>query len=113
MKNQKLAFAEFISHLAFLKTIPCPSFNTIYNIKFFNMPLQIVERPFNEIPNKNKRAIEILFDILDVNTILYCWKALLFDKTLVLISSQKSLQFYVAEGLKQLLFPLTWMNSYV
>jgi hypothetical protein len=28
------------------------------------------------------------------------WKAMLFDKTLVLISTQTSLQFYVAEALK-------------
>lgn len=30
--RRKLAFADFLAHLAFLKTIPCPSFNTKYNI---------------------------------------------------------------------------------
>jgi len=46
--------------------------------------------------------------MLDVRTIFYCWKAILFDKTLVLISSQYSLQFYIAQALLQLVFPLTF-----
>jgi len=65
------------------------------------------------IPDRNQIAIKVLFQILDIRSILYCWKALLFDCTLVLISNQYSLQFYVAEALKQLMFPLTWQNSYV
>ena len=51
--------------------------------------------------------------MLDVRTILYCWKAILFDYTLVLVSSQCSLQFYIAQALLQLLFPLTFQYSYV
>ena len=51
--NRTMAFAELIAHLAFLRTIPAPPFNSIYN----------------------------LFDVLDVRSIFYCWKALLFDKT--------------------------------
>lgn len=51
--------------------------------------------------------------MLDVRTILYCWKAILFDQTLVLISSQYSLQFYVAQALLQLVFPLTFQYAYV
>ncbi len=38
---------------------------------------------------------------------------MLFDCSLILISTQTSLQFYVAEALKQLLFPLTWQHSYI
>jgi len=71
-----------------------------YNIEFFCKTLIINELPFHKIPNKNQIAIQVLFDILDVRSILYCWKALLFDCSLVLISSQTSLQFYVAEALK-------------
>jgi hypothetical protein len=55
----------------------------------------------------------MLFEILDVRSILYMWKALLFDCSVILISTQNSLQFYVAEALKQLLFPLTWQHSYI
>ena len=54
-----------------------------------------------------------MFEVLDVKTIIYCWKALLFDTSLILISSSTSLQFYIAEALKQLLFPLTWQHNYI
>ena len=34
--NRTMAFAELIAHLAFLRTIPAPPFNSIYNIYCFN-----------------------------------------------------------------------------
>lgn len=30
--NRMISFADFIAHLAFLRTIPSPPFNTIYNL---------------------------------------------------------------------------------
>lgn len=111
--RRKLAFADFLSHMAFLKTIPCPSFNTLYNISFLNKTLIVEKGPFHLIPESNQIAIKVLFEILDIHSILFCWKALLFDYSLVLISSQYSLQFNVAEALKQLMFPLTWQNNYI
>ena len=41
-----------------------------------------------------------MLKVMDVKAIIFCWKALLFDYTLVLISSQYSLQFNIAEALK-------------
>jgi hypothetical protein len=55
----------------------------------------------------------VLFDTLDVRSILYMWKAMLFDASIILISQCNNLQFYVAEALKQLIFPLTWQHSYI
>lgn len=89
-----------IAHIAFLKTIPCPSFNSRLKIQFFNKTVIVDEQNYIKIPHRNTIAIESLFDVLDVRSILYMWKAMLFDKTLVLISTQTSLQFYVAEALK-------------
>ena len=89
--DRKLAFADFLAHIAFLKTVPPPCFDMRYNIEFFTKTLIIDELPFHNIPNKNQIAIKVLFDILDIRSILYCWKALLFDCSLVLISSQNSL----------------------
>lgn len=102
-----------LAHIAFLKTLPCPSFNTKLNISFFKKQFIIDEMDYMEIPHRNSIAINMLFNVLDVRSILYMWKALLFDCHVILISSQTSLQFYVAEALKQLLFPLTWQHSYV
>lgn len=98
-QDSQLAYADFLCHLAFLASIPCPSFNTRYHIEFFGKTLTFFEPNYDEVPDKNKLAIRMLFDMLDVRTIIYCWKALLFDHTLVLISSQYSLQFYIAQAL--------------
>jgi hypothetical protein len=99
-ERRTFAFSEFIAKLAFLKTIPCPSFNTKYNIEFHDKTLIIEEGRFNQIPDNNQIAIKLLFKILDIKSIFFCWKALLFDYSLVLISSQYSLQFNIAEALK-------------
>lgn len=53
-EERRLAsFAEFIARIAFLKTIPCPTFNTEYNIQFFSKTLSIKEQSFATIPNTN------------------------------------------------------------
>jgi hypothetical protein len=75
--------------------------------------LVINEGQFHELPNKNFKAIKVLFEVLDVQTILTCWKALLLDHSLAVISCQPSVQFYVIDGLKQLLFPFTWRQQYI
>lgn len=61
----KIAFADFIAHTAFLKTIPCPTFNTTYHIEFFNKTLVIDNGPFYQIPDSNQIPIKVLFEVLD------------------------------------------------
>ena len=85
-QDEKVAFADFLAHIAFLSTIPCPDFNTVFNIEFMGKTLILKENPFHQIPDKNQTALRVMFDILDVRTIMYCWKALLFDTSLILIS---------------------------
>lgn len=80
-----VAFTELVTHIAFLKTIPAPIFNSVYNLQFLGQTLTIRETAFDSIPNKNSLPIKILFDCLDLRSIFYCWKALLFDKTVLLL----------------------------
>lgn len=47
LQNRTLAFAELIAHLAFLKTIPAPTFNTVYNIHMLNNQFTIKENSFD------------------------------------------------------------------
>ncbi len=89
-----------LTHVAYLKTIPCPSFNTAANIEFYKKTILLEEQNYYSIPNRNTIAIATLFEILDVRSIIYMWKAMIFDCSLIFISLQKSLQFYVAEALK-------------
>ena len=46
-ENKILAFAEMVAHIAFLKTLPAPPFNTVYNINFLNKNFVIKESPFD------------------------------------------------------------------
>lgn len=113
LQDKFLAFADMLTHLAYLRTIPCPTFNTAANVEFYKKTILLDEQQYFSIPNRNTIAISTLFEILDVRSIIYMWKAMIFDCSLILISLQKSLQFYVAEALKQLIFPLTWSFSYI
>lgn len=113
LQDKKLAFADLLTHIAYLKTLPSPSINSKILIEFHKKTLILEEQPLYSIPHRNSIAIETLFETLDVKTILYMWKAMIFDHSLILISEQHSLQFYVAEALKQLIFPLTWSFSYI
>ncbi len=89
-----IAFADLVANIAFLKTIPAPPFNSIYNIQMLpvikdNMVVPNALHTFtlkedgfgDSLPNRSLTAIKVLFDVLDVRSIIYCWKALLFDKS--------------------------------
>jgi hypothetical protein len=41
--NKHFAFADMLAHLAFLKTLPCPSFNTQLNITMYKKNFLINE----------------------------------------------------------------------
>ena len=106
-----MAFADLIAHVAFLRTIPAPVFNSEVNILFMNQTFNFKENRFNMLPHKNQECIDKLIDCLDFQTILKCVKALLFDKSLIVFSQEISLLFNVVEGLKQLIFPFTVDNQ--
>ena len=86
LQDKLLAFADMLTHLAYLKTIPCPSFNTAANIEFYKKTILLEEMSFYSIPNRNTTAIATLFEILDVRSIIYMWKAMIFDCSLIFIS---------------------------
>ena len=91
IQNKKLAFADMLAHLAFLKTLPCPGYNTLMEIAFYKSRFKIDEKKYDLVPHRNSIAIQMLFQTVDVKSILYMWKALLFDCSIILISSQQSL----------------------
>jgi hypothetical protein len=91
LQDKLLAFADMLTHVAYLKTIPCLSFNSAANIEFYKKTILLEELNYYSIPNRNTIAIATLFEILDVRSILYMWKAMIFDCSLIFISLQKSL----------------------
>lgn len=59
--NKHFAFADMLAHLAFLKTLPCPSFNTQLNITLYKKNFLINELEYKKIPQRNSIAIQTLF----------------------------------------------------
>mmetsp|Transcript_30244 Transcript_30244/g.46247 ORF Transcript_30244/g.46247 Transcript_30244/m.46247 type:complete len:158 (-) Transcript_30244:5867-6340(-) len=102
-----MSFADIISHVAFLRTIPAPIFNSDISINMMDSIINLKENSFNLLPHKNSDSIKILIECLDFHTILKCIKGLIFDKTLIVFSYETSLLFQIVEGLKQLIFPFT------
>jgi len=88
LQDKKLAFADLLAHVAYLRTLPSPSLNTKMLIEFRSKTLIVEEQSLYSIPHRNSIAISTLFEILDLRSILYMWKAMLFDMSLVLISTQ-------------------------
>jgi hypothetical protein len=91
-----------------LRTIPAPVFNSEINLHLNDVLINLKENKFNELPHKNQYAIKTLMEMLDFKTILMCLKALLFDRTLIVMSFEISLLFQIVEGIKQLMFPFTF-----
>jgi len=60
-----MAFAEVITNISYLRTIPAPVFNSQVNILFMDMKLNLKENHFNEIPHKNMYSIKVLIECLD------------------------------------------------
>lgn len=106
--NRCMVFAELVTHLAFLRTIPAPVFNSEVSLVFCGKAMSFKEESLSCVPMKNHQCVRILTECLDFQTILTCVKALLFDMNLIVFSEDVSLLFNVVEALKQLMFPFTY-----
>ncbi|GLD99334.1 hypothetical protein PINS_up008053 [Pythium insidiosum] len=58
-------------------------------------------------------SLRILFDALDLSTILQVFTAVLFESRLLIVSSHLSVLMRVCESLRALLFPLLWPHVYL
>jgi hypothetical protein len=58
-------------------------------------------------------CVQVLFDVLDVGQILALYKSLMQEERVIVISRQRHLLFCICEGLRMLMFPMTWMHIYI
>jgi hypothetical protein len=58
-------------------------------------------------------CVQVLFDVLDVGQILALYTSLMQEERVIVISRQRHLLFCICEGLRMLMFPLTWIHIYV
>ena len=110
IKNfQKL---EFLNYLHFCCELLRPPNKSIFTM---NMRFNSLECKFNsilEMPS-NDFCIDLLFNALEISTIIKLFIALLFEKQIIIISNQNLPLFCIGESLKLLLFPLRWPHIYI
>jgi hypothetical protein len=117
LKNYR--FCELFHYFMFLTAILKPppfsklKINLHYSSLDFYMPSKF------EIPYTDS-CIKILFDALEISTIIKLWIAILTEKQvnglltkIILIANQCFLIYVVAESLLKLIFPFKWLHTYI
>ena len=106
---QKLEFLNYLNFCIELLRPPNKSILTL-NMRFNSINYKF--NSFQEMPN-NDFCIEILFNSLEISTIIKLFTALLFEKHIIIVANQNLSLFCIGESLKLLLFPLSWPHIYI
>ena len=103
---------EIIHMIIFLTDIILPPYNSkmILNFRFSSIELNF---PSNtQIPN-NEEYIQLLFDCLEISAIIKLWCSVLSEKHIIFLANQGYLLFAITQGLLSLIFPFTWLYTYI
>ena len=103
---------ELLNYLNYSYEILHPPNKTILNFNLRFSQIKYCSQSNIEIPT-NEICIKILFNCLEISTIINLYIALLFEKYIILIGNQNQMLFCICEGLKKLLFPFRWLHTYV
>ena len=106
---QKIELLNYIKYSYELINPPPKSIFT-FNLKFSS--IQFISRSKEEIPTSDY-CIEVLFNCLEITTIIKLFIALLFEKHVIIIANQNLTLFCICEGLRSLLFPFRWLHSFI
>ncbi len=106
---QKIELLNYIKYTYELINPPPKTIFT-FNLKFSSIQFKSLSK--EEIPTSDY-CIEILFNCLEISTIIKLFIALLFEKHVIIIANQNLTLFCVCEGLKSLLFPFRWLHSFI
>ena len=103
---------EIIHMIIFLTDIILPPNNSKMILNFHYSSVEIYFQSLNEIPN-NEEYIKLLFDCLEISTIIKLWCSLLSEKHTIFLANQGYLLFAVTQGLLSLMFPFCWLHTYI
>jgi len=82
----------------------------ILNFHFSSIELNFPS--LTQIPN-NEEYIQLLFDCLEISAIIKLWCSVLCEKHIIFISNQGYLLFAITQGLLSLIFPFSWLYTYI
>ena len=103
---------EIIHMIIFLTNIIIPPDNSKMILNFHFSSIEFFFPSLTEIPN-NEEYIKLLFDCLEISTIIKLWCSLLSEKHIIFLANQGYLLFAVTQGLLSLMFPFCWMHTYI
>lgn len=106
---QKIELITCFNFLIDLIKPPAASSFTL-NLRFSQANVTFQSR--RDIPTKDY-CINILFNLLDIGTIIKLFVSLLFEKHVIIIANQNMTLFCICEALISLIFPFKWLHSYI
>ena len=103
---------EFIHMIIFITDIILPPYNTKMILNFHFSSIELIFPSLSEIPN-NEEYIQLLFDCLEISAIIKLWCSVLCEKHIIFLANQGYLLFAITQGLLSLIFPFTWLYTYI
>ena len=103
---------EIIHMIIFLTDIIIPPNNSKIILNFHFSSVEFNFPSLSEIPN-NEEYIQLLFDCLEISTIIKLWCSLLSEKHIIFLANQGYLLFAITQGLLSLMFPFSWLHTYI
>ena len=103
---------EFIHMIIFLTDIILPPNNSKIILNFHYSSVEFIFPSLTEIPN-NEEYIQLLFDCLEISTIIKLWCSILCEKHIIFLANQGYLLFSITQGLLSLIFPFAWLYTYI
>ena len=103
---------EIIHMIIFLTDIILPPNNSKIILNFHFSSVEFNFPSLSEIPN-NEEYIQLLFDCLEISTIIKLWCSLLSEKHIIFLANQGYLLFAITQGLLSLMFPFSWLHTYI
>ena len=101
---------EILRSFAFLTKIIFPPANSSLSIDLPNERIKFEIQPFNQLPRFDA-SLEVVLRKLETDTIVKLWTCLLQERSLIIITSNPNLLFYIITGLLALIFPFTWIHT--
>mmetsp|Transcript_617 Transcript_617/g.1933 ORF Transcript_617/g.1933 Transcript_617/m.1933 type:complete len:415 (-) Transcript_617:515-1759(-) len=97
-----------------LLTTPLPDYGGRVDIPLGNVTVHVAIPPANELPHTMAgRDFLLLFECLDVSSVIVLWALLLAEQKVLLQARQTHVLTMAAESLCALLFPFSWQHVYI
>ena len=103
---------ELVNLIIFICDIIIPSNYTKLILNCHFSKIEFYFPSLWEIP-RNDECINILFNCLEISSIIKIWCSLLCEKHVILLANQSFLLYSICEAILSLMFPFRWLHTYI